>query len=84
VRNKFRGLIGDGLTPEQASQQVLSSYPTPEEDPEIGSVVVIALALAKWKIGRLIDPVKTQAVQQPEASYLLKNCWLRAWGSFLV
>jgi hypothetical protein len=52
ARDEFRGLIGDGLTPEQASQQVLSSYPTPEEDPEIGSVVLIALALAEWKIGR--------------------------------
>jgi hypothetical protein len=62
VRGEFRDLIGEGLTTEQATQQILASYPSPDDDPDKGSVVLIALAATQWKTGRLLDPIRDQAV----------------------
>jgi len=62
VRGEFRDLIGDGLTTEEATNQVLRSYPSVSEDPGDGSVVVIALAVTQWKTGRLLDEVKSMAI----------------------
>jgi len=61
VREEFRDLIGDGLTAEEATQRILSSYPAPEDDPD-GAVVVLALAVTQWKTGRLLGSVRDRAV----------------------
>lgn len=62
VRGEFRDLIGEGLTVEEATRRILASYPSPEDDPDNGSVVLIALAVTQWKTGRLLDLIRDQAV----------------------
>jgi hypothetical protein len=67
VRNEFRDLIGEGLTAEEATEQILASYPSVAEDPDEGSVVLIALAVTQWKTGRLLEVVRDQAVAAIDA-----------------
>jgi hypothetical protein len=66
VRDEFRDLIGDGLTAEEATGRILSSYPAPEDDPD-GAVALLALAVTQWKTGRLVDPVRDRAVAAIDA-----------------
>ncbi len=63
VRDEFRDLIGDGLTSEEAAERIFSAYPSLADDPDEGAVVLVALAVTEWKIGRLLDAVRDQAVE---------------------
>jgi hypothetical protein len=67
VRDEFRDLIGEGLTAEEATERILASYPSMAEDPDNGSVVLIALAVTQWKTGRLLDTIRDQAVAAIDA-----------------
>jgi len=62
IRGDWRDLIGDGMTPEAATQRILSDYAASLNDPDESSVVWLALALTQWKTGRLLDDVGRTAI----------------------
>lgn len=69
IRSEFRELIGDGLSPQEATDKIIADYtksgiPT---DPDEGPTFWIALAATQWKCGRLIDSVKERALASIES-----------------
>lgn len=63
VRADFRELIGDGLTPGEATERLKAEYSLSLNDPDEMPVFWIALALAQWKLGRLEESTKQTALQ---------------------
>jgi hypothetical protein len=63
IRGDFRELIGDGLTPSEATDRLKSEYASSLDDPNEMPVFWIALALAQWKLGRLDENTKKMALQ---------------------
>jgi hypothetical protein len=62
IRDEWRALIGDGLTPAAATEAILTSAAPELADPGTKSTVWIALAMAQWSTGRLVDTVRDMAV----------------------
>jgi len=68
IRSEFRELIGDGFSPQQATDKIIADYTqsgTPT-DPGEGPTFWIALAATQWKCGRLLDSVKAKALASIE------------------
>ena len=63
IRGDFRELIGDGLTPSEATDRLKAEYASSLDDPNEMPVFWIALALAQWKLGRLEENTKKMALQ---------------------
>ena len=63
IRTDFRELIGDGLTPSEATDRLKAEYASSLDDPNEMPVFWIALALAQWKLGRLKENTKKMALQ---------------------
>lgn len=63
VRDDFRDLIGEGLSPEAATKRLLADYASIVEDPEGGASFWLGLAVTQWKCGRLQESVKTRALE---------------------
>ena len=64
VRDAFRDAIGDGLTPAQATQQVLRTFAESPNDPDERGIFWCALAKTAWDIGRLENEVRLRALQE--------------------
>lgn len=62
LRSDFRELIGDGLSPSDATERLMTEYASSLEDADEMSVFWIALALTQWKLGRLEDRTKKMAL----------------------
>ncbi len=58
IRGDFRELIGDWLTPSEATDRLKAEYASSLDDPNEMPVFWIALALAQWKLGRLDEFTK--------------------------
>jgi hypothetical protein len=63
IRIEFRELIGDGLTPSDATARLQAEYASSLDDPDEMPVFWLALALTQWKLGRLEERVRRQAVR---------------------
>lgn len=63
VRDEWRGLIGEGVSPEEATARIVAGYSASFSDPDERGVVVLALALAQWKTGRLAESVRGAALE---------------------
>lgn len=63
LRTDFREMIGNGLTPAEATDLLLVEYASSLEDPDEKPVFWIALASAQWKLGRLEDRALKMALQ---------------------
>lgn len=63
VRESFRDLIGDGLSPEDATARVLAEYRSSLTDPNDGPPFWLGLAVTQWKSGRLQEDVKARALE---------------------
>lgn len=63
IRGDFRELIGDGLTPSEATERLKAEYSSSLDDPDERTVFWIALALTQWKLGRLEESTKKMALQ---------------------
>lgn len=64
IRSEFRELIGDGLSPKEATDKIIADYTksgTPT-DPDEGPTFWIALAATQWKCGRLLNSVQQRAL----------------------
>lgn len=63
LREDFRDLIGDGLSPSEAVDKLLSDYASSINDPDEKTVFWIALAETQWKLGRLEDRTRNEALR---------------------
>lgn len=63
VRDAWRGLIGDGLPPDDATGRMLTDFAASVHDPDERGVFWLALAVAQWQTGRLADTVRDTAVE---------------------
>lgn len=63
IRGDFRELIGDGLTPSEATDRLKAEYASSLANPDEMPVFWIALALSQWKLGRLEESTKKMALQ---------------------
>lgn len=62
VRDRFTGLIGDGLEAAAATKQLLGEWEEELRDPDMGTVIWLALAATQWKLGRLQRDVHEKAL----------------------
>lgn len=74
IRGEFREMIGDGLTPEQATHRLRSEYKENGAllEPEDRPVFWLALAAAQWESGRLLEDVKCRALDEIDSGRALK------------
>jgi hypothetical protein len=63
VRERFRDLIGDGLSAEDATGNLLAEYSSSLDDPGDGPPFWLGLAVTQWKCGRLQAEVKERALK---------------------
>jgi hypothetical protein len=63
VRDEFKDLIADGLNPEEATNKLIENYSISKEDPEDYNVFWLSLTATQWKIGRLTNEAKTNAIE---------------------
>lgn len=63
IRVEFRELIGDGLTPSEATARLQAEYASSLDDPDEMPVFWLSLALTQWKLGRVEESVRRQAVR---------------------
>lgn len=63
IRADFRDLIGEGLTPQEATARILQEYADATEDVDDAPVFWMALAATQWKLGRLVPEVRDKAIR---------------------
>lgn len=63
LRSEFRDLIGEGLTTSAAIQRLKSEYKSSLRDPDEAPVFWLALAAIGWRLGRLDDEVRQNALR---------------------
>lgn len=62
VRDDWRTLVGDGLTPSDATDRLILQWKESLTDPDERPVFWLSLAATQWKAGRLEDRVKKAAL----------------------
>ena len=72
VRDSWKELLGESLSPEQATEVIIKNYGTELNDPEEKLVFWLALAASQWKTGRLQLAVKDKALQIIDSKENLK------------
>lgn len=73
VRDDFRDLIGEGLSATQAVDKLLIEHASSANDADEQSVFWIALALTQWKLGRLEERSKEQALRMIDSGQDLRR-----------
>src|SRR5437868_15010504 len=63
LRDDFRDLIGEGLSSTEAVEKLLASHASSVKDEDERPVFWIALALTQWKLGRLEERTKEEALR---------------------
>lgn len=64
IRDDYKELIGEGLSNEDATNQLIENYSGTINDYDEGSIFWLALAATQWKCGRLLDSVKDKAIEK--------------------
>jgi len=67
VRADFRDLIGEGLSSTQAVEKLLAMHASSLKDDDESAVFWISLALSQWKLGRLEERTKQEALRTIES-----------------
>ncbi len=62
IREDYKELLGDGLTPSEATDRIFLEWKDSLADSNEQSVVWLALAATQWKLGRLELRVKQKAM----------------------
>jgi hypothetical protein len=73
LRGDFRDLIGEGLTSTEAVEKLLTEYASSLEDDDESAVFWIALASTQWKLGRLEERTKREALRVIESGQDLER-----------
>jgi hypothetical protein len=63
IREDWRDYIGDGMTPDAATQLILADYDAALHDQDEAGVVWLALAVSQWRTGRTIEMVLRRAIE---------------------
>ena len=63
IRGEFRGKIGYGKSPADATTELIAAYEEELTNPDEACIFWLALAAAQWKMGRLQDNVKQKALE---------------------
>lgn len=63
IRNDYIDLLGDGYSPSEATDRILADWKDSLDDSDEQSVVWLALAVTQWKVGRLDEMVKENAIR---------------------
>jgi len=63
LREQWRNLIGEGLSPREATDRLVVEYERSVHDIDEGPVFWLALAVSQWKTGRLLEDVRTRALE---------------------
>ena len=63
IRRRYRDLVGDGFTGQQATKILLEEYREILAGPDGESAFWLALAATQWRCGRLEPMVQAQAIQ---------------------
>ena len=63
LRDEFRILVGEGLSSTEAVDRLLNEYASSIADDDEKSVFWIALASSQWKLGRLEERTKNEALR---------------------
>ncbi|WP_210114397.1 hypothetical protein [Hymenobacter elongatus] len=63
IRAEFKELIGDGKTPQEATDALAVTYAASLHDEDEATVFWLALAATQWKTGRLLPAVKDEAIR---------------------
>ncbi len=63
IRDDFRGLVGEGLTADDALGRLLTEYSSVLSDPTEESVFWLALADTAWRLGRPVQRATTEALR---------------------
>lgn len=62
VREDYKDLLGDGITEPEATQRLLQRWQSSFVDPEVTCVFWLALSEVQWRLGRLQEQVKKEAL----------------------
>lgn len=79
LRDEFRELVAEGHSPRQATERLRSDYVDVEDLPDQHSVFCLALAATQWKLGRLLDDVRDEALRLIDSGEALE-----LWKSSLI
>lgn len=63
LRDEYRDLVADGLSGEEATDRLMQEWQGELNDPDAGPVFWLALAATQWKVGRLEERVKAEALR---------------------
>jgi hypothetical protein len=63
IRTRYRDLVGDGFSGQQATEILLSEYGEVLSDPDGAPVFWLALAATQWRCGRLEPEVLVHALE---------------------
>ena len=63
IRMRYRDLVGDGFSGQQATEILLSEYREVLDDPDAAPVFWLALAATQWRCGRLEPKVLAHALE---------------------
>ena len=74
VRDYYKDQLHRGKEGEQITQELIEQNSDMLEDPDDGPVFWFALADVQWKMGRLEDMVKKNALNIIEGNVDLKRC----------
>jgi hypothetical protein len=78
IREEFRDLIAEGLSPEDATTKLQSEYDL-EDDPDQRPLFYLALAATQWKLGRLLDDIRDEALRIIDSGEEIER-----WKSLLI
>lgn len=63
IRENYRDYLGEGMSEEDAKARILKEFGGDLVDPRDGGVVWLALAATQWKLGRLDEETKAEALR---------------------
>ncbi|MCJ7824680.1 MAG: hypothetical protein MUP44_07265 [Anaerolineales bacterium] len=62
VRNDYRDILGDGISEPEATKRIIAQWKRELSDSDIAPVFWLALADVQWRLGRLQESVKKEAL----------------------
>ena len=73
VRDDYKDLLGGGLEGPAATDRLLADWATTLNDPDEGGVFWLALAATQWRLGRLEERVRANALDAIESGRDLRR-----------
>ncbi|MFD2248099.1 hypothetical protein [Pontibacter ruber] len=62
IRDDFKELVGEGMSPQNATDELMAAYKEEMNNTDEGSVFWLSLSSIQWSTGRLLEEVKQKAL----------------------